>query len=198
MLLKTEKRNSFLEHIVNILNKDSSLFKKLFKPIYSINSQDKKILLGYYKDIDNNSEYGSRSNLKEMWKNSKISYLEFLLWTNIYGNRSFRDISQYPVFPWIIADYKTDTFDEIINNKHIRKLDLPMGLMTINEKAKERKEGYINTYKLMSLDLKDEELVDFKIKDEDEDYDENNTNEQGDLNKNNINNKNNIKAIMII
>ena len=187
----TEKRNSFLEHIVNILNKDSSLFKKLFKPIYSINSQDKKILLGYYKDIDNNSEYGSRSNLKEMWKNSKISYLEFLLWTNIYGNRSFRDISQYPVFPWIIADYKTDTFDEIINNKHIRKLDLPMGLMTINEKAKERKEGYINTYKLMSLDLKDEELVDFKIKDEDEDYDENNTNEQGDLNKNNINNKNN-------
>ena len=81
----TEKRNSFLEHIVNILNKDSSLFKKLFKPIYSINSQDKKILLGYYKDIDNNSEYGSRSNLKEMWKNSKISYLEFLLWTNIFS-----------------------------------------------------------------------------------------------------------------
>ena len=187
----TEKRNSFLEHIINILNKDSSLFKKLYKPIYSINGQDKKILLGYYKDIENNAEYGNRNNIKEMWKNSKISYLEFLLWTNIYGNRSFRDISQYPVFPWIIADYKTDTFDEIINNKHIRKLDLPMGLMTINEKAKERKEGYINTYKLMSLDLKDEELVDFKIKDEDEDYDENNTNEQGDLNKNNINNKNN-------
>ena len=184
-----EKRNSFLEHIINILNKDSSLFKKLFKPIYSINSQDKKILFGYYKDIDNNGDYGSRSNIKEMWKNSKISNLEFLLWANIYGNRSFRDISQYPVFPWTIADYKTETFDEIIKNRSIRRFELPMGLMAINDKAKERKEGYITTYKLMSLDLKEEELIDFKIKEEDDDDDETNNNAQGDLNNNN--NKNN-------
>ena len=184
-----EKRNSFLEHIINILNKDSGLFKKLFKPINSINGQDKKMLLGYYKDIDNNSEYGSRNNIKEMWKNSKISYLEFLSWINIYGNRSYKDLSQYPVFPWIITNYKTETFDEIISKGSIRKFELPMGLMALNEKGKERQEGYITTYKLMSLDLKDEELIDFKIKDEDEeeDNDETNPNEQNDANNKNSN-----------
>ena len=187
----TEKRNNFIEHIINKLNKDSGLFKKLFKPIYSINSQDKKMFLGYYKDIDNNGEYGNRNNIKEMWKNSKISYFEFLSWINIYGNRSYKDLSQYPVFPWIITNYKTETFDEIITTNSIRKFELPMGLMALNEKGKERQEGYITTYKLMSLDLKDEELIDFKIKDEneddDDDNDETNPNEQNDANNKNSN-----------
>ena len=63
-LRTNEKRNNFVEHIVYILNKDSSIFKKLFKPIYSINEFGKKITLGYYKDIDNNGEYASMYNIK--------------------------------------------------------------------------------------------------------------------------------------
>ena len=184
-LRTNEKRNNFVEHIVYILNKDSSIFKKLFKPIYSINEFGKKITLGYYKDIDNNGEYASMYNIKEMWKNSKISSFEFLLWINIYGNRSFRDISQYPVFPWVMTDYNLEKFEDIINNGCIRNFNLPMGLMSLSEKGKERQEGYIATYRMMCMDLRDEELVDFKIKDEDEEDEETTLNDQNEENINN-------------
>ena len=39
------------------------------------------------------------------WKNWKITNFEFLMWLNIFGNRSYNDISQYPVFPWILSKY---------------------------------------------------------------------------------------------
>ena len=195
----TERRNNFLEHLLSILNKDSSLFKKLFKPIYNINEYGKKILLGYYKDIGDNYEYSNILNIKEMWKNCKISCFEYLMWVNIYGNRSFRDISQYPVFPWIISNYKTETFNEIIEKKSFRNLKIPMGLSCFNEKAKERQEGYITTYRLMSLDLKDDELIDFKISDEDFEEDDmctpNENTTPSNSNNNNINNNTNTKTI---
>ena len=159
----SEKRNEFLNHLIPILNKDSSLFKKLFKPIYSINESGKKITLGYYKDVDNNYEYSNINNIKEMWKNSKISSFEYLMWINIYGNRTFNDISQYPVFPWIITDYLTKNFEDIINKGNIRNFKKPVGLFSLEEKGKERVQGYIDTYKFMSLELKDDEVINFKI-----------------------------------
>ena len=163
-----EKRNKFREHLLSILNKDSSLFKKLFKPISAINENNKTITLGYYKDVGNYSEYSNISSIKELWKNSQISTLEYMMWINIYGNRSFRDISQYPVLPWIIDDYKTKTFQDIYKNDCIRNFNLPMGMMALDEKGKERQEGYISTYKSMSFDLKEEEIIKFKIKEDDD------------------------------
>ena len=167
-----ETRNKFLEHIISILNKDSSLFKKLYKAIYSINEYGKKIILGYYKDKGNNKEYSNIINIKELWKNNQISSFEYLMWINIYGNRSFRDISQYPVFPWIMTDYNTKTFEEVINKSSIRNFKLPMGLLSIDNLGKERQEGYINTYKFMCSELKEEDLKDFQINEEEDKIEE--------------------------
>ena len=181
-----EKRNKFLEHLISILNKDSSIFRKLYKPIYSIDEYSKKIILGYYKDIDNNSDYSNISNIKELWNNNKISTLEFLMWINLYGNRTYQDIAQYPIFPWIINNYKTKTFQEIIDKDYIRDFKIPMGMMILDEKGKERAEGYISTYKLMSLELKEEQIVDFKVKDEVEEEEENNNIKNLDLINNGV------------
>ena len=41
----------------------------------------------------------------EKWKHWKISNFEYLMVLNKYAGRSFNDISQYPVFPWVISDY---------------------------------------------------------------------------------------------
>ena len=30
---------------------------------------------------------------------------------NIIAGRSFNDLSQYPIFPWILQDYKSSTLD---------------------------------------------------------------------------------------
>ena len=40
------------------------------------------------------------------WRRWKISNFEFLMWLNIFSNRSYNDISQYPVFPWILSSYE--------------------------------------------------------------------------------------------
>ena len=39
------------------------------------------------------------------WRKWKITNFEFLMWLNIFSNRSYNDISQYPVFPWILSSY---------------------------------------------------------------------------------------------
>ena len=181
-----EKRNKFLEHLISILNKDSSIFRKLYKPMYSIDENNKKIILGYYKDIDNNSDYSNISNIKELWKNNKISTLEFLMWINLYGNRTYQDIAQYPIFPWIISNYQTKTFQEIIDNDYIRNFKVPMGMMILDEKGKDRAEGYIATYKFMSLELKESQIVDFKVKDEEEEEEDNDNIKNLDLINNGV------------
>eukprot|EP01022_Parablepharisma_sp_SALTPOND_P027116 TRINITY_DN657_c0_g1_i1.p1 TRINITY_DN657_c0_g1~~TRINITY_DN657_c0_g1_i1.p1 ORF type:complete len:1837 (-),score=222.25 TRINITY_DN657_c0_g1_i1:2911-8421(-) len=43
---------------------------------------------------------------REQWLTGAISNFEYLMLLNKYAGRSFNDISQYPVFPWIIQDYQ--------------------------------------------------------------------------------------------
>ena len=45
------------------------------------------------------------SNIIKLWKLSKISNFQYLMWINILGSRSYRDLAQYPVFPWILNNY---------------------------------------------------------------------------------------------
>ena len=46
------------------------------------------------------------SKIVSKWKEWKITNFEFLMWLNIFGNRSYNDMSQYPVFPWILSNYE--------------------------------------------------------------------------------------------
>ena len=85
------------------------------------------------------------SNLIKKWQNGLISNFEFLMWMNLYSNRSYSDIFQYPVFPWIF-----DSYSEKLNlNNDFRDLSLPMGMLECNDKSKERKEYYIEHYESM-------------------------------------------------
>ena len=69
-----------------------------------------------YFNINSNNNQDFLSNLIEKWQDWNISTFEFLLWMNILSNRSFNDISQYPVFPWILIKYD-DEFSKDTNNK---------------------------------------------------------------------------------
>jgi factor associated with neutral sphingomyelinase activation len=61
------------------------------------------------------------------WSNeNKLSNFDYLLTLNLLANRSFMDLSQYPVFPWILTDYKSPTLD--LNNPSVfRDLSKPIG-----------------------------------------------------------------------
>ena len=94
----------------------------------------------------------------DLWKEWKMTNYEFLMWMNIYGNRSFNDISQYPVFPWILNDYNDplkleDNPEE--QKYNLRDMSLPMGMMSITDEAEARKEMFIENYETLKETAED-------------------------------------------
>ena len=94
----------------------------------------------------------------EMWKNWEISNFELLMWLNIYGNRSYNDISQYPVFPWILSNYEDPLKTETkIETKVKKKKTLSLGASlndasdSEDEDAEENKLEY--SYRDLSLPM---------------------------------------------
>lgn len=73
------------------------------------------------------------------WQNGSLSNYDYLLYVNSLADRTFHDLTQYPVMPWIIQDYTSDTLD--LNDRSIyRDLSKPIGALepTRLEKLKER------------------------------------------------------------
>jgi hypothetical protein len=69
-----------------------------------------------------------KKHITEAWKKRQISNFEYLMELNTIAGRSYNDLSQYPVFPWIIADYESDRID--LNNPAIyRDLSKPVGAL---------------------------------------------------------------------
>ena len=68
------------------------------------------------------------------------------MWLNIYGGRSYNDITQYPVFPWILMNYQ---INDISNAENLeRDFSLPMGMITLDywKQSEKRKNEYLEVY----------------------------------------------------
>ena len=84
------------------------------------------------------------SNKINEWANWKISNFELLMFFNIVSNRSFYDITQYPVFHWTIKNYKDS---KIPSETDLRDFNLPVGMLEIDEeRSKKRKKKFIDEY----------------------------------------------------
>ena len=145
--------------IIDDLKENKDIFENIigYDNTFSKNKKIKKIKL---------------SKKIELWKEWEISNFEFIMWLNIYGNRSYNDISQYPIFPWLINNYEDPIIEEISSNEitkdkkqenknitenenselvHIpenkyRDLSEPMGMLTITEEGKIRKSIYLESF----------------------------------------------------
>lgn len=58
----------------------------------------------------------------------EISNFDYLMALNTISGRSFNDLCQYPVFPWVIADYTSGTID-LSDPATYRDLSKPMGAL---------------------------------------------------------------------
>jgi hypothetical protein len=56
----------------------------------------------------------------------EISNFQYLMHLNTLAGRSYNDLMQYPVFPWILADYDSD-FIDLNDSSSFRDLSKPMG-----------------------------------------------------------------------
>ncbi|XP_075172147.1 protein FAN [Anomaloglossus baeobatrachus] len=62
------------------------------------------------------------------WQMGQISNYQYLLHLNNLADRSCNDLSQYPVFPWIIADYTSSHLDLTLSET-FRDLRKPVGAL---------------------------------------------------------------------
>ena len=121
----------------------------------------------YRKSFFKKNVVGISDKIK-LWKKYQISNFELIMWLNIYANRSYNDLSQYPIFPWTLIDFEDPLKKEIIqndintqnntnnNNKineqkniidyNYRDLTSPLGMLEFDEKSMKRKELFILNY----------------------------------------------------
>ncbi|KAK3083537.1 hypothetical protein FSP39_025014, partial [Pinctada imbricata] len=82
------------------------------------------------------------SGLTKKWVQRDISNFEYLMQLNTIAGRTYNDLSQYPVFPWILCDYTSDNLD-LDNPAVYRDLSKPVG--AVNPKnEKDIREKYNN------------------------------------------------------
>ena len=74
-----------------------------------------------------------------------MTNFEYLMKLNTYAGRSFNDVNQYPVFPWILADYTSPSLDlepngEIKEVNMIEKAVKPKRKKTVQVQENEEEE----------------------------------------------------------
>ncbi|XP_023556435.1 neurobeachin-like protein 2 isoform X5 [Octodon degus] len=68
------------------------------------------------------------SGLTQKWAQWEISNFEYLMQLNTIAGRTYNDLSQYPVFPWVLQDYVSPTLD-LSNPAVFRDLSKPIGVV---------------------------------------------------------------------
>ena len=52
-----------------------------------------------------------RYRIQEDWVQRRISNFEYLMFLNTFAGRTYNDLTQYPVFPWVLKDYSSEKLD---------------------------------------------------------------------------------------
>ncbi|XP_066881781.1 lysosomal-trafficking regulator [Kogia breviceps] len=94
-------------------------------------------------NLPNLLEYGNITALTNLWYTGQITNFEYLTHLNKHAGRSFNDLMQYPVFPFILADYVSETLD-LSDPSVYRNLSKPIAVQ-----YKEKEDRYVDTYKYL-------------------------------------------------
>ncbi|XP_073836840.1 lysosomal-trafficking regulator mauve [Musca autumnalis] len=78
--------------------------------------------------------------ITQQWREGLLTNWEYLMTLNQIAGRTYNDLMQYPIFPWILSNYTADILD-LTDPKNFRKLPKPIAVQ--NE---ENEQHYINNY----------------------------------------------------
>lgn len=134
------RRRFLLRHVgLELYCSENSLLKHLF---LSFKSKDERDDL--YEKLMSQSvlrlEDSGQENMTLLWQNGVISNYDYLLYINSLADRSFNDLTQYPVFPWVIGDYTSNELD-LSKSSSYRNLSRPLGALC-EKRLKKLKDRY--------------------------------------------------------
>ncbi|CAK9883045.1 unnamed protein product [Sphagnum jensenii] len=88
-------------------------------------SKDREDMILY---VDKRKAYELAEKARERWRRREIGNFEYLMTLNTLAGRSYNDLTQYPVFPWVLADYTSEKLD-LSNPATFRDLSKPVGAL---------------------------------------------------------------------
>uniref|UniRef100_A0A8K9V795 Neurobeachin n=1 Tax=Oncorhynchus mykiss TaxID=8022 RepID=A0A8K9V795_ONCMY len=68
------------------------------------------------------------SNMTQRWQRREISNFEYLMFLNTVAGRTYNDLNQYPVFPWVLTNYESEELDLTLPG-NFRDLSKPIGAL---------------------------------------------------------------------
>ena len=90
-----------------------------------------KLLLNYCKEVVD----VQLDVVTKTWSQNLMSNFDYLMYLNRMGGRSFNDTSRYPIFPWVISDFSSESLK--MNSKdQYRDLNKPVGAQTKSSSLK--------------------------------------------------------------
>jgi factor associated with neutral sphingomyelinase activation len=69
-----------------------------------------------------------RSSITRKWQQRELNNFDYIMQVNSWADRTTNDLAQYPVFPWILTDYRSSSID-LTDPKIYRDLSLPIGAL---------------------------------------------------------------------
>ena len=112
LVVNVEQREAVFNHLVDYcpLIRSTRLFKtsQLFSP---------------------DAILASIAPLTKQWQQGELSNFDYLMALNSVAGRTYNDLTQYPVFPWVVRDYDSHTL-RIYDPATYRDLSKPMGALT--------------------------------------------------------------------
>ena len=103
-----QRRTLLIKQSLEIfIRNGKSYFFNFFK------TEEVKKAYAYFNDINKvlkqkNSSFKCYYDIKDIisqFRKKEITNYEYLLYLNKYSTRTYNDLSQYPVFPWLVLDY---------------------------------------------------------------------------------------------
>ncbi|XP_059616700.1 neurobeachin isoform X3 [Phlebotomus argentipes] len=74
------------------------------------------------------------SNMTQKWQRREISNFEYLMFLNTIAGRTYNDLNQYPVFPWVLTNYDSRELD-LSQPSNYRDLSKPIGALNPSRRA---------------------------------------------------------------
>nr|AYV89248.1 lipopolysaccharide-responsive and beige-like anchor [Tetranychus evansi] len=87
------------------------------------------------------------SNMTHKWQKREITNFEYLMFLNTIAGRTYQDLNQYPVFPWILTNYDAPELD-LSQPTNFRDLSKPIGALNSERRAEfiERYNSWDNSH----------------------------------------------------
>ncbi|CAL5385752.1 unnamed protein product [Camellia sinensis] len=100
-----------------VATRNESMFPKGYK--------DKTGIISF---VDRRVALEMAETARESWRRREMTNFEYLMILNTLAGRSYNDLTQYPVFPWVLADYSSETLD-FNKSSTFRDLSKPVGAL---------------------------------------------------------------------